>query len=175
MEKDPHASMRRTQGIALTDHALSLFLTRHSASPWLGALRLEQATGAASAFARILGTDTSGASPIALLVHCDIHARLLSQFHYGPLTYNIILLPLHLNFCSFLLVKACCGAATVAMTSLANVEIVIVAVLLPLAWVTVSLRLWVRTQMTKSLGWDDGAMLVALVNFPQTLVPSQTL
>ncbi|KAF2491942.1 hypothetical protein BU16DRAFT_564423 [Lophium mytilinum] len=51
------------------------------------------------------------------------------------------------------------------MSLLGRVETILTIVLLILAWLTVSLRFWVRGRMTKSLGWDDGFMLLSLVLF----------
>lgn len=39
-------------------------------------------------------------------------------------------------------------------------------VLLILAWTAVALRMWVRLTITKSPGWDDATMLMALVRIP---------
>jgi hypothetical protein len=39
----------------------------------------------------------------------------------------------------------------------------VMVVFLFLSWVTVALRLWTRTGIIRSLGWDDGAMVVTLV------------
>lgn len=39
----------------------------------------------------------------------------------------------------------------------------VAAVFLPIATITVLLRIYVRGWIVKSFGWDDGAMVVALV------------
>ncbi|KAE9990961.1 hypothetical protein EG327_000674 [Venturia inaequalis] len=44
-------------------------------------------------------------------------------------------------------------------------QIAAVSVFLPLALGAVAFRLWIRTRMVKSLGWDDYMMVVALMNF----------
>lgn len=48
-------------------------------------------------------------------------------------------------------------------------QIAAVSVFLPLALGAVALRLWIRTQMIKSLGWDDYMMIVALVSWKSSL------
>jgi hypothetical protein len=49
---------------------------------------------------------------------------------------------------------------------LGKLTFVIVLVLLFLTWTTVALRMWVRIGITKSPGWDDATMLIALVCHP---------
>jgi hypothetical protein len=44
-------------------------------------------------------------------------------------------------------------------------QVAAVSVFLPLALGAVALRLWIRTRMIKSLGWDDYMMVVALVGW----------
>lgn len=44
-----------------------------------------------------------------------------------------------------------------------TVTTVVISILV-LAWLTVSLRIWVRARMTKSMGWDDAAMILTLVS-----------
>jgi hypothetical protein len=55
-------------------------------------------------------------------------------------------------------------------------QIAAVSVFLPLAMGAVALRMWIRTRMIKSLGWDDYMMVVALVGYGQTtLIAMQNL
>ena len=43
-------------------------------------------------------------------------------------------------------------------------QIAAVSIFLPLALAAVVLRVWIRTRMIKSFGWDDIMMIVALVS-----------
>jgi hypothetical protein len=43
-------------------------------------------------------------------------------------------------------------------------QIAAVAVFLPLALLTVVIRIWIRSRMINSFGWDDVMMVVALVS-----------
>ena len=52
-------------------------------------------------------------------------------------------------------------------------QVAAVSVFLPLALGAVALRLWIRTRMIKSLGWDDYMMVVALVGWKNS-VPYRT-
>jgi hypothetical protein len=57
------------------------------------------------------------------------------------------------------------------MTSLSEAEVLgktlvsLVITLLLFAWITVALRIWVRFKITRSPGWDDAAIVLALVLF----------
>jgi uncharacterized membrane protein len=48
---------------------------------------------------------------------------------------------------------------------LGTITFFLVIVLLLLAWISVALRLWVRLGITKSPGWDDAMMVMALCLF----------
>lgn len=53
-----------------------------------------------------------------------------------------------------------------ALGSVSNSLAVAVGILLPIAWISLLLRLWVRKRMLKSLGWDDWTILAACVCNP---------
>jgi hypothetical protein len=44
-----------------------------------------------------------------------------------------------------------------------NTPLILVGVLGALAWLTMGLRIFTRTYLIRSFGWDDAAMIVALV------------
>ena len=47
-----------------------------------------------------------------------------------------------------------------------RVNIAVASVLLSLALLTVTLRVYVRKQVTRALWWDDLALVMALVSYP---------
>jgi hypothetical protein len=44
-----------------------------------------------------------------------------------------------------------------------NIPVVLVSVLGGLAWLTIGLRVFTRTYLIRNFGWDDVAMIAALV------------
>jgi hypothetical protein len=54
-------------------------------------------------------------------------------------------------------------------------QVAAVSVFLPLALGAVLVRLWIRTRMIKSLGWDDYMMVVALVGWEVLCIVGQKL
>jgi hypothetical protein len=53
--------------------------------------------------------------------------------------------------------------------------VTVVAIFLTLSWVAVVTRMFVRVHMLKSFGWDDFAMILALVCTPHLLMAKLTL
>lgn len=45
----------------------------------------------------------------------------------------------------------------------ARVELLLIWILLALTWITIALRFYVRAFLVRSLGWDDGFMLITSV------------
>ena len=53
--------------------------------------------------------------------------------------------------------------------------VIVVAIFLTLSWVAVVARMFVRVHMLKSFGWDDFAMILALVSAPHLLAVKLSL
>lgn len=56
------------------------------------------------------------------------------------------------------------GHTDAQSTSRGHVQVAVAVTFLTLAWVSVAVRMYVRTLMIKNIGWDDWWMLLAAVS-----------